>query len=280
LESEALTEDGQKLLAMKSTQSIATLRTWLKRHRGEGHTIGLVPTMGALHEGHLKLVDRARKSADVVVMSIYVNPTQFGPKEDFSCYPRPLQADRRLARERGVDILFHPDILYYPDDSVRVSESAVSLDRCGGSRPGHFDGVATVVTKLFGIVQPDLAVFGQKDGQQVDVIRRLVRDLYLPVRIIAAPIVRDPDGLALSSRNRYLSPEERDKAVQFAAILKDEAVRGGRNAPTRIHKRLQQIPGLNIDYVEYSANRIYVAVRIGKTRLIDNQRIRRPICSQ
>lgn len=262
---------------MKSTRSIATLRKQLARVRAEGKQIALVPTMGALHEGHLRLVDLARKKADVVVMSIYVNPTQFGPREDFSQYPRPLREDRQLADRRGVDYLFHPESLYFADDSVRIHESDVSVGRCGASRPGHFDGVVTVVAKLFNIVEPDVAVFGQKDGQQLDVLERLVRDLYFPIHIIRAPIVRDTRGLALSSRNRYLTKDEYEQAVAFAAILKDET-RNGEGAASvipRIRRRLSRLSRVEIDYLERIGDRVFAAVNIGSTRLIDNRPVRK-----
>lgn len=233
--------------------------------------------MGALHEGHLRLVDLARKNADRVVMSIYVNPTQFGPREDFSKYPRPLLRDRKLAAERGVHYLFHPANLYFDDDSVSVHESCLSLGRCGTSRPGHFDGVVTVVAKLLNIVQPDSAVFGQKDGQQLDVIERLVRDLHFPVKIIRAPIVRDSRGLALSSRNRYLSREGYERAVRFATLLREAARDWDNNqrALLRLRRRLRAIPGLEIDYLETVGGRLFAAVRIEKTRLIDNRPLRK-----
>jgi pantoate--beta-alanine ligase len=229
--------------------------------------------MGALHEGHLRLVDLARKKADVVVMSIYVNPTQFGPREDFSKYPRPLARDRKLASARGVDYLFHPENLYYPDASIHIHEADLSKGRCGASRPGHFDGVVTVVAKLFNIVQPDFAVFGQKDGQQLDVIERLVRDLNFPVKILRAPIVRDSRGLALSSRNRYLSPEGYERAVAFAGALRDHSRDWDAHSRSlrRLTRRLQSISGLEIDYLEVVQNRIFAAVRIEETRLIDNR---------
>ncbi len=260
---------------MKSTSSISALQKKLAAVREEGKKVALVPTMGALHEGHLQLVDVARKRADVVVMSIYVNPTQFGPKEDFSKYPRTLAQDKKLAAERGVDVIFHPASLYYPNDSVSMHEGEQSLGRCGASRPGHFDGVITVVAKLFNIVQPDLAVFGQKDGQQLDVIERLVRDMHYPIKIVRAPIVRDRNGLALSSRNRYLSNAGYEKAVTFAHTLRECASAGGGRAVARLKQTLSKIPGLKIDYVEVSGGRLFAAAKIGKTRLIDNRKLRK-----
>jgi pantoate--beta-alanine ligase len=184
-----------------------------------GKRIGFVPTMGALHEGHLSLLDIAANSSDIVVMSIFVNPTQFGPAEDFTKYPRPFDDDCRLAEGRGCDIVFAPSAAaMYPDGfQTFVNVEEVTGPLCGRSRPGHFRGVSTVVMKFLNIVQPDVAVFGQKDAQQAIVIRRMVDDLNVPVRIVVAPIVREPDGLAMSSRNRYLTPEERSGAGAISA---------------------------------------------------------------
>jgi len=260
---------------MKLTASVVALRKWLASARKSEVSIALVPTMGALHEGHLRLVDLAKKRADLVVMSIYVNPAQFGLNEDFSRYPRTLTKDKALASARGVDFLFHPQSLYFQDESVNILEKSVSLDRCGASRPGHFDGVVTVVSKLFNIVQPDYAVFGKKDGQQLDVIERLVRDMYYPIRIIRAPIVRDQNGLALSSRNQYLSKLESGRAVNFAALLKAYARKPGARSSLvkRLSEQLKQIPDLRVDYVELKGEDLFAAVNIGKVRLIDNRRL-------
>ena len=188
-----------------------------------GESVGFVPTMGALHEGHLTLIRRARKECKKVVVSIYVNPTQFGPKEDLERYPRPRRQDLALCRKAGVDFIFAPENLYLPDHSTFVEESTVSQGRDGASRPGHFRGVATVVLKLFNLTRPTRAYFGQKDAQQVDVITRMVRDLNVPVKLVIVPTVRDPDGVAMSSRNRYLSAEERIIAVKFAQLLQRAA---------------------------------------------------------
>jgi pantoate--beta-alanine ligase len=254
------------------TSAIRMQRTALA-WKQSGLRIGLVPTMGALHEGHLKLVDRCRPLCDLLVMSIYVNPTQFGPREDYRRYPRPRQQDRQLADQRGVDVLFRPANLYAGDASTEVSENVVSLDRCGHSRPGHFTGVATVVAKLFNIIQPEVAVFGQKDAQQCDVIERMARDLHFPVRILRAPIVRDKNGVALSSRNAYLSPDEYAKAVQFARILKEGARLKPASAAGSTRRRLRSIPGVGVDYVSVNGSILSAAVRIGRTRLIDNRKI-------
>ncbi len=233
---------------------------------------GFVPTMGALHEGHLKLIRRARRECARVVVSIYVNPTQFGPTEDLARYPRPRRADLAACRRAGVDLVFAPANLYLPDHSTFVEESAVSQGRDGASRPGHFRGVATVVLKLFNLVQPARAYFGQKDAQQVDVIRQMVRDLNLPVRIVVVPTVRARDGVALSSRNIYLSSEERALAVKFAAAVQSAARRGSR-AGAELTRALRQLRGVKLDYVEVAGGRLCAAVYIGKTRLIDNERV-------
>jgi pantoate--beta-alanine ligase len=232
-----------------------------------GKRIGLVPTMGALHSGHLSLVEVARSKADRVVMSIYVNPAQFGPKEDFKKYPRPLSADLKKCRAAKVDAVFVPEHLYAADHSTWVDEEAVSRGRCGRARPGHFRGVATVVLKLFNLVRPEVAVFGQKDAQQVEVIRRMVRDLDVPVKILAAPIVRDRDGLAMSSRNVYLSPEERERALALPLLLRLAA---GRPRPAEWLARKLRRAGLRVDYAECMGGRLCAAVWVGKTRLIDN----------
>src|SRR5476651_1158559 len=210
---------------MKIVDSMAAMRRQSASWVRSGEVVGLVPTMGALHEGHLTLIRRARRECRRVIVSIYVNPTQFGPKEDLARYPRPRRHDLALCREAGVDLVFAPGNLYLPDHSTFVEETALSQGREGASRPGHFRGVATVVLKLFNLVRPTRAYFGQKDAQQVDVIRRMVRDLDVPVKIVVVPTVRDPDGLALSSRNRYLSPAERAVAVEFARRLQLAAKR-------------------------------------------------------
>ena len=250
--------------------------------------------MGALHAGHAALVDRARKVAGprgLVVVSIFVNPTQFGPKEDFSRYPRTLAADRALCAAHGADVIFFPGAteIYPADFSTWVNEESVSGPLCGASRPGHFRGVCTVVLKLFTIVRPTTAVFGLKDFQQCMVIRRMVRDLNLPVKIIAAPTVREPDGLALSSRNRYLTPEERVQApvLRRALLAAHAAFRKGETSAAKLRKLLQKTiltaPLARVDYIEIRAadsladvktatrhTVIALAVFFGKTRLIDN----------
>jgi pantoate--beta-alanine ligase len=250
--------------------------------------------MGALHAGHTRLIDQARNLAGPkgrVVVSIFVNPTQFGPKEDFSRYPRPLKSDLKLCAAHGADLVFHPaaEAMYPEGYSTYVEETAASQRLCGASRPGHFRGVCTVVLKLFQILQPQIAVFGLKDFQQCAVIRRMVRDLNLPVRIVPVPTVRETDGLALSSRNRYLSPDERAQApVLRAALLQAEkAWRQGETRPAHLRRlvinTISKMPLARIDYVEIADattlqpvkrvggdSVIAVAVFFGTTRLIDN----------
>jgi pantoate--beta-alanine ligase len=259
---------------------------------GSGHdVIGLVPTMGSLHEGHLALVDRARELSRFVVMSIFVNPTQFLPTEDFERYPRDLERDRELAELRGVELLFAPPVeeVYPPGaPAVTVVPGDLAAGLCGASRPGHFEGVVTVVAKLFGMVQPDVAVFGRKDYQQATLIRHMVRDLAMPVRIEVAPIVRDADGLALSSRNTFLSDGERARARSLPAGLRaagaafDDGVTGADRLKAAVWGTMRNAR-VEPEYVELvdpdtleslsEARRgavLAVAARVGETRLIDN----------
>ncbi len=259
--------------------------------RALGKAIGFVPTMGYLHEGHASLIRIARTRADIVVVSLFVNPTQFGPQEDLSKYPRDFERDENICRHENVDIIFYPtpENMYLPDHSVYVSEEKLSTGLCGASRPGHFRGVATVVAKLFNIVQPDLAVFGEKDAQQLRVIERMIRDLNIPVRVIRGPTVREPDGLAMSSRNKYLSPDERRQAVclRHALDRATELYRAGTRDPEVLREAMVEVIGKNpsakIDYIELvddstlepvktldKPTLVALAVYIGKTRLIDN----------
>ncbi len=253
--------------------------------------------MGFLHEGHLSLIDRCQELADWVAMSIYVNPLQFVPGEDFERYPRDLERDRKAVEERGVDLVFAPDDreLYPGPQTVVVTPRRLADRLCGLSRPGHFEGVLTVVSKLFAIVQPDVAVFGQKDYQQTLLIQKMVADLDLPVRIEVAPTVRDPDGLAMSSRNDYLSPEERQRARRISRALA-EAVKdyraGQREAGSiraRVLATLEAGGGFDVEYVEVVSGDeleplervgddtvVAVAARVGATRLIDNVRLGNP----
>ena len=254
----------------------------------------LVPTMGALHEGHIQLIRHARKLAGksgTVAVSIFVNPTQFGPKEDFSKYPRPLEADRKLCRQNGVDLLFTPNAsdLYSSNHSVWVDEQLLANSLCGKSRPGHFRGVCTIVAKLFNIIMPDAAVFGMKDFQQLAIIRQMVRDLNFPVEIIEAETVREPDGLALSSRNRFLNPEEREQAIVIRQSLlqAEKLVRSGKTSTTTLKKSIiSEISKASLSVIDYIEivdaatlqpitkagpnSLIAAAVFFGKTRLIDN----------
>ena len=246
---------------MKVVRTITDAREALRGASG----VGLVPTMGAYHDGHLALFRAARDESKVVVASLFVNPTQFGPSEDFAGYPRDAARDERLAEEAGVDLLFVPAVEeIYPEGFqtwVDVEELSGLLE--GVHRPGHFRGVATVCCKLFNIVRPERAYFGQKDAQQVAVIKRMVRDLALDLEIRVVPTVRDPDGLALSSRNRYLSPEERE-----AALVLPRAV-----ATKSLARAREMLNGLDVDYVEvveFEPRVLAAAVRIGSTRLIDN----------
>jgi len=263
--------------------------------RAAGETIALVPTMGALHEGHASLIRAARTRADRVVVSIFVNPAQFGPAEDFKEYPRTFAADRKLCTQCGADMIFAPapDALYAPDHSTWVEETALSRFLCGARRPGHFRGVCTVVLKLFAVCQPHVALFGQKDAQQCLVIQRMVRDLNLPVRIAVCPIVRDEDGLALSSRNRYLSAEQRRSALALSRSLRDARRAHASGMPLgrirrMIEREIAAAPGAKIDYVsivdeetlaEITHSRkgqsilIALAVYFGNARLIDNIRL-------
>ncbi|MDZ4787795.1 MAG: pantoate--beta-alanine ligase [Blastochloris sp.] len=261
---------------MKFITSSRQMQCEALRLKRSGKKIAFVPTMGALHAGHLSLINLARKRADVVILSIYVNPAQFGPREDFKRYPRPFAQDYDLAKTAGATYLFAPKNLYAADASTTVQEKQVAVSRCGELRLGHFDGVATVVTILFNVVQPDIAVFGQKDAQQCDVIERIVRDLHLPVKILRGPILRDAKGLALSSRNQYLSGEEYENALSLPQALKEAAKS---LSPQRAEKTARHLlsknPQLCVQYVEAVGGRLCAAVMVGKTRLIDNVPLKR-----
>ena len=258
--------------------------------RREGKTVGFVPTMGFLHEGHLSLMKIARERCDVLVASIFVNPTQFGPNEDLDAYPRDFERDEALCREEGVDLLFYPtpETMYLDGHSVWVDEDSLSGVLCGAARPGHFRGVCTVVTKLLNIVLPDFMVLGEKDAQQLRVLRRLARDLNIPVDIVPGPTVREADGLALSSRNKYLSPAERAEAVcLFQGLEKAKALvaAGERDAAVlkaAICEVIEKTSGI-IDYIELVDDEtlqpvaradkpalVALAVKFSGARLIDN----------
>jgi pantoate--beta-alanine ligase len=277
--------------ALIELTAITKLRDWSRAQRNSGRRIGLVPTMGYLHEGHLALVDEARRRSDSVILSIFVNPLQFGPGEDFGKYPRDLPRDRSLAQARGVDALFVPpvDVMYPPGAEVRVTPGATADRWEGAARPGHFTGVLTVVAKLFHLVQPDVACFGQKDIQQLTLIRRMVRDLDWPIELAAVPTVREPDGLALSSRNAYLDTDERRKALVLSRALLAahrafcEGERRSDMLEARMRQELSSQPDVRVEYIAIvepeglasvpsADTRTIVAIagRVGSTRLIDN----------
>lgn len=276
---------------MEIVESPLAMQGIAREIHGRGKTIAVVPTMGFLHEGHLSLVDRARNEADVVVLTLFVNPIQFGPNEDYAVYPRDRERDAALCRARGVDYLFAPTVdgMYAPDASVKINETSLSTHLCGAVRPGHFSGVCTVVAKLFNITLADVAVFGQKDAQQVAIVRRMVRDLNFPVRIVMAPIVREADGLAMSSRNTRLAPESREVALGLSTALSaaiEAYGRGERDAAAvkAIMADAMSARGLKVDYasaVDYSTMEdvdeigpgtlLAVAAYCGPVRLIDNR---------
>lgn len=277
---------------MKTEVTIQGLSASLNPARTARKIIGFVPTMGNLHEGHLNLVREARKLCDVVVVSIFVNPIQFGPNEDFENYPRTLEQDSHLLADAGCDIIFAPSVEQMYGSQPRltnISVGKITDDLCGKSRPGHFDGVAVVVTKLFNIVQPNYAFFGQKDYQQLAVIRQLVHDLNLPLEVIGVPITRAADGLALSSRNGYLSTEERQLAPSIYQSLKNaelELQQGQALSQVLDHVKSQLTQaGLVVEYVEartpelqavHEFNQslvLFVAAKLGNTRLIDNLQV-------
>ena len=277
---------------MRVAKTIKSVRTAVRAACKAGRTIGLVPTMGALHRGHVSLIERSANHGDFVVVSIFVNPTQFGPKEDLAKYPRPLREDLRICKDHGVDVVFVPSVkeMYRQEEFAWVSVDKISEPLCGCFRPGHFRGVATVCAKLFNIVQPDVAYFGQKDAQQLAVIRRMVADLDFPLKIVGCPTVREPDGLAISSRNAYLSPQQRKDATCIYRLLKiaREMIKAGlTNSQTitaKIRKIITAAESLSsIDYISIvdadtlqDVNRvkgrvlIAIAARFGSTRLIDN----------
>ncbi len=278
-------------------ETVQSLRKLLAPHRAAAKKIGFFPTLGGMHEGHLALIRRARAESDILVVSIFVNPTQFGPGEDYRRYPRNLKTDLKLCAQEGVDYAFVPSVEeIYPDGFVTyVVQEKLTEKLCGASRPGHFRGVTTVVAKLFNIVQPDVAYFGQKDPQQAAVIRRMVADLNLPIRIVVCPTVREPDGLAMSTRNQYLSPEDRQDALCLYHSLAEakRMIESGETDPRPIMKKMSQIiensPSAKLDYVAIVDpesledihkidRRVLVAVAawIGRARLIDNMLLSPP----
>ena len=276
---------------MRTVETAADLRAAITEARQASRRIGFVPTMGALHAGHASLMQLARQHCDFIVVSIFVNPTQFGPREDFARYPRPLAADAELCAAEGIDLLFtpQPSVIYPNSASTFVTVEGLSDILEGAHRPGHFRGVATVVAILFNLVQPDIAFFGQKDGQQVAVIKKMVRDLRIPVEIGVGPTVRAVDGLALSSRNAYLSPSQRQSATVLFQVLElaRQRLRQGCRDSQALHDELRALiratPDAELDYLAFvhpdtmtpvapltGQVMTVLAVRFGSTRLIDN----------
>lgn len=276
---------------MKVVDSISRMSTLVKILKKEGKSVGFVPTMGYLHEGHLSLVRTAKKHTDIVMMSIFVNPIQFGPGEDIDKYPRDFKHDEQMAQSAGVDVLFYPSVkdMYPAGYSTYVNVESLTENLCGRSRPGHFKGVATVVAKLFGIMKPDLAYFGQKDAQQAIIIKKMVEDLNMGVEIKVLPTMREADGLAMSSRNTYLSSSEReDAAILYQSLEKAEyLIKKGERDAKKIVKAMESVikekPTAKIDYISIVDTKnlkdadviagevlIALAVFVGKTRLIDN----------
>jgi pantoate--beta-alanine ligase len=282
---------GGATLSAIITTTVEETRRAIASVRAQGKSVGLVPTMGALHAGHASLIRAAREETEFVAVSIFVNPSQFGPKEDLTRYPRPFERDRQLCTDEGADLIFHPtpEIMYPPSFQTWVEVLDLQKVLCGASRPGHFRGVATIVLKLFNIVQPDVAYFGQKDAQQARLLLQMLRDLDLPIRLKICPIVREADGLALSSRNAYLDADQRKHAPALHRAL--EAARaqieaGERRTDVLIHSAralIEATPGTRIDYVAivdwetlqpmervHGKVLIALAVYLGATRLIDN----------
>ena len=276
---------------VRVVSTIAECRDAIATARSAGARVGFVPTMGALHAGHISLVERSRRESDFTVMSIFVNPLQFGPKEDLSRYPRPVENDERMAADAGVDLLFRPSVdeMYAHDRTITVTAGALGSDWEGKSRPGHFDGVLTVVAKLFNIVQPDVAVFGRKDLQQAALVSAMVRELDMPLRIELSPIVRESDGLAMSSRNRYLSDQDRASARLLSGALRamvamfDAGERTVSVLEDAGRELLATDENVRVDYLVIvdprtfarpdladSSSAAIVAARVGTTRLIDN----------
>ncbi|HAW60296.1 MAG TPA: pantoate--beta-alanine ligase [Actinobacteria bacterium] len=276
---------------MKVISTIKELRQELKKERQAGKTIGFVPTMGYFHEGHLELMRRARKECNVVVVSLYVNPAQFALSEDFESYPRDFERDKKLAQNVGVDYLFCPSNaeMYLPDHLTYVEVEKITEKLCGASRPHHFKGVTTIVAKLFNIVQPDKAYFGQKDAQQVVVIKKMVDDLNFDLEIVVVPTVREEDGLAMSSRNVYLSDAEREEALVLSKSLEHAKglINSGERIAQKIKDEMQELikskPKVGLEYISICDNRtleelshirgetlIALAAKVGNARLIDN----------
>jgi pantoate--beta-alanine ligase len=276
---------------MKVAKTIESVRKLVQAARNKGKKIGFVPTMGALHIGHISLIKKAKQQTDFVVVSIFVNPTQFGPSEDFKKYPRPIRKDLAVCRKAGVDVVFSPaaEQMYSRENLTWLNVEKLTEPLCGRSRPEHFRGVATVCAKLFNIVAPDIAFFGQKDAQQVIVIKRMVADLNMPLKVVVCPTIREPSGLAVSSRNQYLSKQQKKDATYIYKALKNSKslIKAGATKSKTItdeaKKILKKVPSIKIEYIsivdaetlqeiEQLAGKVLiaVAVKIGSTRLIDN----------
>jgi pantoate--beta-alanine ligase len=281
-----------RVFSMQIIEYVQEMSRWSDVERRDGRRIVFVPTMGFLHDAHLSLVRDGKKRGDRVVVSIFVNPKQFAPREDFAAYPRDFGRDRELLERESIDVLFHPsaDEIYPAGFQTHVDVDKLSLFLCGAHRPGHFQGVATVVAKLFNIVRPHVAIFGEKDYQQLQLVRRLVRDLNFTIEIVGYPIVREADGLAMSSRNMYLSPEERQAALclhrslRRASCMVHKGETGGRVITEAVRAGIEKEPLAGVEYVTLcdsatlepvegirGSTLLALAVRIGKTRLIDNQ---------
>ena len=274
---------------MKIITSVEDLLQFHPKIRNKGR-IGFVPTMGFLHSGHTSLMDIARQHCDVLVVSIFVNPLQFAPNEDLARYPKDPEGDVAKCKLHGTDILFMPKEFYPSGHSTTVQVNGLSSGLCGASRPTHFNGVTTVVARLFGIIQPDIAVFGEKDFQQLAIIRQMVRDLAMPINIIGGPLIRDHDGLALSSRNRYLSPSDRQRALtlhQSLRWMKSQVTNGARNAEKLLTEAKALLDVDAIDYIDIrnpntlqaisdinGPARAFIAAKLGDTRLIDNMELK------
>ena len=276
---------------MEIAKTIEAARSLVKAARGQDKTIGFVPTMGALHIGHISLIEAAVKQCDFVVVSIFVNPTQFGPGEDLEKYPRPLDADLKICEKHNVDLVFNPtaEEMYSQENVTWVTVEKLTEPLCGRSRPDHFRGVATVCAKLFNIIGPDIAFFGQKDAQQAVVIKRMIADLNMPLEIVVCATIREPDGLAVSSRNQYLSAQQRkDAAIIYKSLQKcRQMIEAGARDPKKVaaemRRILTRVPSIEIEYIDIVdaetleqidpiAGRVLavVAVRLGPARLIDN----------
>lgn len=283
---------------MDYIKSISEIRYKISEYKNSGKSIGLVPTMGALHKGHVSLIEKSKQNCDITIVSVFVNPIQFGPNEDFHKYPRPIEQDIRICEEAGVDILFNPTVEEIIGDNLKtfVDINDLGSNLCGAKRPGHFRGVATIVSKMFNIIKPDKAFFGKKDIQQLYIIKKMVEDLNFDLEIIPCSIIREDDGLAMSSRNRYLSEKERVDSLIINVALKEaiKLIENGeiysKNIIKFFENNISKIVSAKIDYISVvdnnmtnvefveKGNILAIAVYIGKTRLIDNHIIGEEIC--